>query len=105
MDLYKTLGGTIFVGYNMFDNPKGHIISRQLCDSCGETAETTSGAGNPNYVDIYFSNRKTLKNNITLELALNWTNRSEYFVEDNSIKKTKSKDLAAIIGISLPFNI
>jgi len=101
----KTLGGTIFVGYNMFDNPKGHIISRELCASCGETAETTSGAGNPNYVDIYFSNRKTLKNNLTLELALNWTNRSEYFVEDSSIKKEKARDFAAIIGMSLPFNI
>ncbi len=101
----KTSGGTIFLGYNMFDNPKGHIISRQLCATCSETAETTSGAGNPNYLDLYFSNRKTLKNNLTIELALNWTNRSEYFVEDSSIKKEKAKDLAAIIGISLPFNI
>ena len=101
----KDSGGTLFIGHNSFDNPKGEIKTRQLCPSCSEVAETTTGAGNPDYIDIYLSNRKTLRNNITIELAFNWTNRFEYTVNNGEISKAKAKDFATIVGMSLPFEL
>lgn len=94
----KSLGGTIFIGYNSFDNPKGKIKTR------GD-AETTTGAGNPDYIDIYLTNRKTLNNDLTIELALNWTDRYEYIVQDGVINKEKANDFALILGLSYPFSL
>jgi hypothetical protein len=94
----KSLGGTIFIGYNSFDNPKGKIKTR------GD-AQTTTGAGNPDYIDIYFTNRKILNNDLTIELAINWTNRYEYSVQDDLINKEKANDFAVILGLSYPFNL
>lgn len=97
--------GTLYAGYNVFSTPKGNIKSRCLDSSCSEVAQTTSGAGNPNYVDIFFVNRKNLQNGMVLELAVNWTNRTEYTAEDGEVTKANAKDFCAIAGIVIPFTL
>ena len=101
----KSLGATLFVGYNSFGSPKGGIKSRCLDSGCTETTQTTHGAGNPNYVDMLLSHRKIMSNDVIIELAVNWTNRYEYTVENNTVSKDPAKDFAAIVGLILPFTL
>ncbi len=101
----KSLGATLFVGYNSFATPNGGIKTRCLDTSCASKAETIKGAGNPDYLDIYLTHRKILDNQLTLELAFNWTNRDEITVEDGIISKARAKDFAAIIGLAYPFSL
>jgi uncharacterized protein (TIGR02001 family) len=99
----KTLGATFFIGYNSFGSPKGGIKTRCLDSGCTEIAETTTGAGNPNYFDLLLSHRKTLESEVILELAINWTNRYEYSVESGEVSKDHAKDFAVIAGMVVPF--
>jgi hypothetical protein len=101
----STFGATFFAGYNAFARPKGGIKSRCLDSSCSEVAQTTNGAGNPDYIDLFLTHRKILKNHFVLELALNWTNRDEFIVDSNTIIKQHAKDFAAVVGIVIPFNL
>lgn len=103
--LTKTVETTIHIGYNAFKIPKGGLKSRCLDDACSATAQTTSGAGNPDYIDIYQVTRKTIENGTSFELAFNWTNRKEYTAADNVISKTKAKDFAVIVAIVIPIAI
>lgn len=97
--VYKdSVDGAIFVGYNAFDRTKGNIRTR-------ETFETLDGAGNPDYIDVYFVNRKTFENQWAAELAFNWTNRDEYSVDGGEISKEKAKDFAAIVAFIVPFTL
>jgi len=97
--VYKdSLDGALFVGYNAFDRTKGNIRTR-------ETFETLDGAGNPDYIDVYFVNRKTFENQWAAELAFNWTNREEYSVDSGEITKAKAKDFAAIVAFIIPFTL
>jgi uncharacterized protein (TIGR02001 family) len=95
----ESLDGSLSVGYNAFNRPKGSLKSRCLDESCSESAFTTSGAGNPDYIDIYLVNRKTFERGLVAELAINWTNRYEYLAEETSISKEKSRDFAIIIAL------
>lgn len=97
--------GGFFVGYNDFSNPKGTLKSRCLDEACNEVAYTTNGAGNPNYVDVFFENRKIFKNGMSLELALNWTNREEYTADSEGIHLDDAKDFTIIAGLVFPFSI
>ena len=103
----KTVGATLFAGYNSFTSPKGSLKSRCLTTACGagEIAQTTTGAGNPDYLDIFLTHRKIIKKDIIFELAINWTNRDEFLVQDGTIIKQRAKDFAAIVGIVFPFNL
>lgn len=94
----ENLDGALFIGYNSFDRAKGTIRTR------GEF-QTLDGAGNPDYVDIFFVNRKTLKNNHIAELALNWTDRKEYSVENGIITKSWAKDFALLVSYVIPFSL
>jgi uncharacterized protein (TIGR02001 family) len=96
---------TLYVGYNVFSNPKGSVKTRCLDAGCTESAETTSGAGNPDYFDVFWVNSKKLENGMVLELAVNWTNRDEYTAEDGEVTKASAKDFAAIAGIVIPFTL
>lgn len=101
--VYKpSVDGAIFVGYNAFDRAKGNIRSRTDGVS---TFETIDGAGNPDYVDVYFVNRKTFENQMAAELAFNWTNRYEYSAENGEIFKDKAKDFAVIVAFLVPFTL
>lgn len=99
------LEATLSIGYNVFSSPKGKIQSRCLNTLCTEEAFTTTGAGNPNYMDIYLSAQKLLRDNMLLELGINWTDRREYFVEETKIKKAKANDFALVVAILIPFNL
>lgn len=101
----KDVESAIYAGYNVFSNPKGSIKTRCLDASCSEVAETTSGAGNPDYIDLFFVNRKNLENGMVLELAVNWTNREEYAAADGEITKGSANDFCAIAGIVIPFTL
>lgn len=102
--IYKeSIEGAIFVGYNAFKKPKGNLKSRCLDDACSEEAFTTTGAGNPDYIDIYFVNRKTFDNKMAAEIAFNWTNRHEYLADGGIITKQKAKDFALIVAYIIPF--
>ena len=97
----KSFGATLFAGYNSFATPKGGIRTR--CD--GDCAQTTTGAGNPDYIDLFLTHRKILSSGMILELAINWTNRKEYSVENDIISKDDAKDFAALVGMIIPFNL
>jgi uncharacterized protein (TIGR02001 family) len=101
----ESLDSSISVGYNAFSRPKGNLKSRCLDESCSESAFTTTGAGNPDYIDIYFVNRKTLENEIAVEFAINWTNRYEYLTEETAISKEKARDFALIVAMIIPSKI
>jgi uncharacterized protein (TIGR02001 family) len=97
--IYKdSVDGALFVGYNAFDRTKGNVRTR-------ETFETLDGAGNPDYIDVYFVNRKTFDNQWAAELSFNWTNRYEYEVDSGEVTKTRAKDFAAIVALIVPFTI
>ncbi len=97
--VYKdSVDGALFVGYNGFDRAKGNIRTR-------EGFETLDGAGNPDYIDVYFVNRKTFENQWAAELAFNWTNRDEYSVDAGEVTKSHAKDFAAIIAFIVPFTL
>ena len=95
----------LYTGYNKFGTPKGSLKTRCLDSGCTESAQTTTGAGNPDYVDVFFVNRKNLDNGMVLELAINWTNREEYTAEDGEVTKANAKDFAALAGIVIPFTL
>lgn len=101
----NTVESAIYAGYNVFSNPKGSIKSRCLDSSCSEVAETTNGAGNPDYIDVFFVNRKNLENGMILELAVNWTNREEYMAADGEVTKGSANDFCAIAGLVIPFTL
>lgn len=97
--IYKpTLDGAIFVGMNSFDRAKGNIRTRA-------GFETLDGAGNPDYLDVYFLNRKTFENQTAVEFAVNWTNRKEYTVDAGEISLDNAKDFAVIVAYILPFTL
>jgi hypothetical protein len=96
------LDGALFVGLNTFDRSKGHIRSRI---EKGVTFETLDGAGNSDYVDVFFVNQKTFENQMIAELSFNWTNRFEYTVEEGEIKKNRAKDFAAVVALIFPFSL
>jgi uncharacterized protein (TIGR02001 family) len=101
----KSLDATFFIGYNAFGTPKGGIKTRCLDSGCNEVAQTTHGAGNTDYIDILLTHRKTMINDIGVELAINWTNRYEYTVENSQISKDPAKDFAVFIGVVVPFTL
>ena len=102
---YKpSVEGGIFIGYNDFSNPKGSLKSKCLDISCTESAYTASGAGNPNYIDIYFETRKTFENGLVFEMALNWTNRKEYSADEDGLHLEDAKDNTILAGLSFPFS-
>ena len=97
----KSFGATLFAGYNSYGTPKGGIWT-----SCNdECSQTTSGAGNPDYIDLFLTHRKILPSGLILELDINWTNRKEYSVENDIISKDDAKDFAALVGVIIPFNL
>lgn len=100
-----TIGGGLFVGYNDFSNPKGGLKSRCLDKACTEEAFTATGAGNPNYIDLYFENKKTFENGISVELSLNWTNRNEYQADAGGIHLEDAKDFTILTGLVFPFSL
>lgn len=100
--LYKEdLQGGLYVGYNMFTRPRGsYYLSQSGNDSL-------DGAGNPDYFDVFFTNRKTFANDWGVELAVNWTNRKEYSIDGatGEITKDDTKDLAVIMAFIVPFTL
>lgn len=97
--VYKdSVDGAIFLGYNAFDRPKGNIRTR-------DTFETLDGAGNSNYIDVYFVNRKTFENQWAAELSFNFTNRDEYTVDSGVVTKERAKDFAVITAFIVPFTL
>jgi uncharacterized protein (TIGR02001 family) len=97
--IYKnSLTGALYLGLNAFDRAKGNIKTR-------EGYETLNGAGNPNYTDLFFVNKKVLKNNHAAELAINWTDRQEYSVSEGMIQKDWAKDFVIIISYVIPFEL
>lgn len=99
--LYKRdLQGAIFVGYNQFERPRGsYYVSASGNDSL-------NGAGNPDYIDVYWVNRKTFENDMAVELAVNWTNREEYSVNAARVVETDEvRDFAILMGLIVPFTL
>lgn len=97
--VYKdTVDGALFVGYNAFSRAKGNVRTRQ-------TFETLDGAGNADYIDVFFVNRKTFENQWAAELDFNWTNRYEYTVDSGDITKAHAKDFAVVIAFIVPFTL
>jgi uncharacterized protein (TIGR02001 family) len=94
----QTMDGAFYAGFNYFDREKGSIRSRS-------TFQTLDGAGNNDYIDLYFVNRKILENNSWIELAVNWTNRNEYSVDSNIISKDPAKDFVIIMAYIIPFTL
>lgn len=90
---------TLYAGYNAFSNPKGQLITHS------NGSETTSGAGNPDYIDVYFLNRKTLDNGMILELGINWTNRKEYLADAGEITLDEAKDFTGVVGLIVPLTL
>jgi uncharacterized protein (TIGR02001 family) len=104
--IYKaSVEGAIFVGYNGFNKTKGGIKSRCLDTICSDSAYTTSGAGNTDYIDVYQVNRKTIKNGTSFELAFNWTNRKEYTADSSGISLDRAKDFAIIGAVIIPVSL
>jgi len=104
--IYKaSVEGAFYVGYNVFETAKGGLKSRCLDDLCSEEAFTTSGSGNPDYLDLYQINRKTIKNGTSFELAFNWTNRREYTADSSEISLDRAKDFAVIAGVLIPVSL
>ncbi len=102
---HRSLEGAFFVGYNGFENPKGHGKSRCLDTACSDLAETINGAGNKDYIDLFLVNRKTFQNSQAVELGINWTNRDEYSIDDGDITLDRAKDFAVIVAWIFPFTI
>ncbi len=97
--IYKPgLDGALFLGLNSFDRTKGNIRTRA-------GFETLDGSGSPDYLDIYFLNRKTFKNQTAVEFAVNWTNRKEYTVDTGEVSLDNAKDFAVIVACILPFTL
>lgn len=101
----KSIEATFFAGFNSFTSPHGGIKSRCLNTSCSEIAQTTKGAGNNDYIDLYLTHRKILANSLVIELAFNWTNREIYTADNSQISKQRAKDFAAIIGLTFPLHL
>jgi hypothetical protein len=101
----ESLGAMASIGYNSFTSPKGGIKTRCLDSGCSDTAQTMHGAGNTDYIDVLLTHKKTLSNNVVIELAINWTNRYEYTVENSQISKDNAKDFAVFVGAVVPFNL
>ena len=97
-EYWKSFEGALSVGYNAFERPKGSIRTR-------EEFETLDGAGNTDYFDLFFTNRKKLPNKNILELSLNWTNRQEYSVDQGMISKNDGKDFVIVVSYVLPFSL
>ncbi len=85
----------------MFTRPRGsYYVSESGNDSL-------DGAGNPDYFDIFLSNRKTFINDYAVELALNWTNRKEYSIDGTTmeISQDNTKDFAVVMAFIVPFTL
>jgi uncharacterized protein (TIGR02001 family) len=103
---YKpTIEGGIFVGYNAFSRAKGDLKSRCLDSTCSEEAYTVNGAGNPDYWDIYQVNRKTFESGLSIELAVNITDRREYLADANGVTLDRAKDFTVVTGVLFPFSL
>ena len=103
---YKpTVEGGIYVGYNGFSRAKGNLQSRCLDAACSEEAYTINGAGNPDYWDIYQVSRKTFENGLSIELAINITDRREYLADANGITLERAKDFTVLTGVLFPFSL
>lgn len=97
--VYKPgLDGAIFVGHNSFDRTKGNIRTRA-------GFETLDGSGSPDYLDVYFLNRRTFENQTAVEFAVNWTNRKEFTVEAGEISLDNAKDFVIVVAYILPFTL
>lgn len=95
--IYKEdLEGSISLGLNSFTRTKGNIRTRG-------SFETLDGAGNSDYIDIYFSNKKMLGKETYAEFGLNWTNRKEYTVDSGEISSARARDFAIVIAYVIPF--
>lgn len=92
------LDGALYLGYNAFDRPQGAVKTRA-------TFETLNGAGNNDYVDLWFVHRKTLANESFAELALNWTNRDEYVIDSGVVTKQNARDFVFVISYVVPFTL
>lgn len=94
------LEGAFYVGYNMFSRPRGSYYLS------GSGNDSLNGAGNPDYFDLYFVNRKTLDNDMAVEFAVNWTNRKEYSVDaTGEITTDDAKDFATVVAFIVPFSL
>ena len=104
--IYKaSVEGAFYVGWNGFETAKGGLKSRCLDAACSEEAFTTSGSGNPDYIDIFQVNRKTIKNGTSFELAFNWTNRREFSADSSGISLDRAQDFAVIGGVLIPVSL
>lgn len=92
------LEGFLSIGYSMFDRTRGNIRSLN-------GFESLDGAGNSNYIDIYFLNQKILDNKHTAEFSVNWTDRKEYSVEGGKISKKMAKDFTFIVAYVIPIEL
>lgn len=101
----KSVFGAFFVGYNSFTKPKGNIKERCLDSTCSEKAYTTTGAGNPDYIDLYWVNKKVFENDMSIEFDVNWTNRYEYNASEDGVSKKDAKDFTILTAIIIPFTI
>jgi len=97
-EYWKSFEGALSLGYNAFNRRKGSVRVR-------DGNETLDGAGNPDYIDVFFVNRKKLQNKTSFELAVNWTNRKEYSVEEGVISKNPGKDFVIIASYIIPFSL
>jgi len=97
-EYWKSFEGAFYVGHNSFDRPKGSIRTR-------DGNETLDGAGNPDYIDVFFLNRKILENKSCVEVGVNWTNREEYSVDQGVISKNDGKDFVVVVSYILPFSL
>lgn len=103
---YKpSVEGGIFVGHNGFSRAKGDLKSRCLDAACAEEAYTINGAGNPDYWDIYQVNRKTFESGLSVEVAINITDRREYLADADGITLDPAKDFTILMGVLFPFSL
>lgn len=101
----KSIYGAIFAGYNSFNKPQGNVKERCMDSTCTEKSYTTTGAGNPDYIDVYWVNKKTFDNDVSIELDVNWTNRYEYKADADGVTKSDAKDFTILTAVIFPFSL
>ncbi len=94
------LEAALYVGYNMFTRPRGSYYLS------GSGNDSLDGAGNSDYFDVFFLNRKTFENEMAVEFAVNWTNRKEYSVDSaEDVTTDRAKDTAVVVALIMPFTL
>ena len=81
-----------YLGYNHFANRKGSTKERCLNSGCSESAYSLSGAASSHYIDGYLGLRRKIQEQLSLELAYNYTNRDEYIFDGSSIEREDAQD-------------